>query len=50
MMERLGRIRFRYEMPNALEVDAQFDIEPLGQLQAQPRATNPREIGAESRK
>ncbi len=50
MMERLGRIRFRYEMPNALEVDAQFDIEPLGQLQAQPRGTNPREIGAESRK
>jgi hypothetical protein len=50
MMERLGRIRFRYEMPNALEVDAQFDIEPLGQLQAPPRGTGAREVGAESRK
>ena len=38
MLDRLGRIRFRYRMPTPLQVEAQLDIEPLGQLQ--PRGTD----------
>lgn len=38
MLDRLGRIRFRYEMPTPLQVEAQFDIEPLGQLQGRDAA------------
>lgn len=38
MLDRLGRIRFRYEMPTPLQVEAEFDIEPLGQLQGRDPA------------
>jgi len=38
ILERLGRIRFRYEMPTPLQVEAQLDIEPLGQLQPREAA------------
>jgi hypothetical protein len=38
-LEKLGRVRFRYDMPTARRIEAQFDIEPLGQLQQQPSRT-----------
>jgi hypothetical protein len=39
-LEKLGRVRFRYDMPTPRRVEAQFDIEPLGQL-APPPARSP---------
>lgn len=32
MLERLGRIRFRYELPTPSRVHAEFDLEPMGRL------------------
>jgi len=32
MMERLGRVRFRYEMPSPTQVRAHFEVEPQGRL------------------
>jgi hypothetical protein len=32
MMERLGRVRFRYEMPSPTAIRAHFEVEPQGRL------------------
>ena len=37
MLERLGRIRFRYEMPSPSQVRAEFELEPMGRLATPPR-------------
>lgn len=39
ILERLGRIRFRYEMPSQHQVRATLEVEPLGRLNPQPRRT-----------
>jgi hypothetical protein len=41
LLERMGRIRFRYEMPAAASVEAVVEIEPLGRLLAPVKRENP---------
>jgi hypothetical protein len=37
MMERLGRVRFRYEMPTAQVLRATLDVEPAARLGETPQ-------------